>query len=107
MNNYKKFHQAGYAHSVEVWEGKCLVGGLYGVYVGGVFAGESMFFKKSNASKVALHFLVERLKAHGQQWMDTQMVTPNVKAIGGKYISRDLFLRKLEQAKQMARPLDL
>lgn len=122
---YEEFHAAGYAHSVEVWSSsedsrgdrgslqsdsnktheRHLVGGLYGVYVAGVFSGESMFFSESNASKVALLSTIEMLQANGLTWMDIQMVTPVTEALGGKYILRDEFLRRLELAKLTAAPL--
>jgi leucyl/phenylalanyl-tRNA--protein transferase len=105
LKAYKAFHQAGYAHSLEVWEDDSLVGGLYGVYVGGVFCGESMFFIRPNASKVALVTLVEFLRAHGLLWMDIQMVTPALAGFGGKYISRDDFLQRLELSKAVAVPV--
>lgn len=104
---YKRFHAAGYAHSVECWDDGRLVGGLYGVFVGGVFAGESMFHHVSGASKRCLYALVGRLRANGIGWMDTQMVTPVLESFGGKYISRDDFLSRLENAKLSKIVLDL
>jgi leucyl/phenylalanyl-tRNA--protein transferase len=95
---YLDLHQAGYAHSVECWRGSSLVGGLYGVFVQGVFSGESMFFHESNASKRCLLALIERLKAIGVTWMDTQMVTPVLKDLGAHAISRDEYLLRLDQA---------
>lgn len=103
LRAYRDFHRAGYAHSVEVWSKGELVGGIYGVYVGGLFCGESMFFKKSNASKFALVKLVEFLRERGMTWMDVQMVTPLVEMFGGRYITRAQFLRRLEAAKQSAK----
>lgn len=103
---YREFHRAGYAHSLEVWETGELIGGLYGVYVAGVFCGESMFFKKSNASKFALLKLIEFLKAQGLTWIDIQMVTPLMKSLGGKYIARERFLQRLESSKKSARKID-
>lgn len=102
---YKQFHTAGYAHSLEVWHGEDLVGGLYGVYVAGVFSGESMFFLRSNASKVAVVRLVEFLRSQGLKWMDIQMVTPVMGSFGGHYVSRMEYLCRLEYAKQAAKPL--
>ncbi|MGE0762673.1 MAG: leucyl/phenylalanyl-tRNA--protein transferase [Bdellovibrionales bacterium] len=96
---YLEFHRAGYAHSIECWQQDQLVGGLYGVYVANLFAGESMFYRKDNASKYCLWWLVERLKAQGHQWMDTQMVTEGLKSLGGRYIPRAQFLRRLEEEK--------
>lgn len=95
---YINLHRAGYAHSIEVWQGSDLIGGLYGVYIGGVFSGESMFYKQPNASKFAFISFVDFLKSKGLTWLDMQMVTPSLKAFGGKYISREEFLRRLEEA---------
>lgn len=94
---YKKFFAAGYAHSVEVWDGEKLVGGLYGVFVDGVFSGESMFHLLPNTSKIALVALVEKLKEKGLSWIDIQMTTPVTQQLGGKYISRTEFLNRLDQ----------
>ena len=105
LKAYQDFHEAGYAHSAEVWEGSRLVGGLYGVYVGGVFCGESMFFRKTNASKFALVRMVEFLQQAGLEWMDIQMVTPLLASFGGRYIPRRDFLQRLEEAKLTARAL--
>jgi leucyl/phenylalanyl-tRNA---protein transferase len=96
MSAYREFHKAGYCHSVEVWHGENLVGGLYGVLIGGVFAGESMFFKKSNASKVALVALVEKLQGMGHAWMDIQMLTPVTESLGGKYISKAEYYQRIK-----------
>lgn len=96
---YIRFHHSGFAHSVEAWRDELLVGGLYGVYVGGVFSGESMFFHESNASKICLYHLIEYLRASGLTWMDTQMVTPLVESLGGKYIGRDEFLERIALAR--------
>lgn len=106
LKAYKEFHRAGYAHSLEVWSGDELVGGLYGVYVGGLFCGESMFYFKPNASKAALVKLVEFFSAQGLLWMDIQMVTPHLELFGGKYIPRDEFLLRLELCKQVAKPIE-
>ena len=95
---YEQLFQQGYAHSIEAWQNNQLVGGLYGVFVKGVFSGESMFFKESGASKVCLVHLVEHLKEMGLLWMDIQMVTPVLQMLGGEYIARDLFLDMLEEA---------
>lgn len=92
---YCELHKQGHAHSVEVWEGSELVGGLYGVDASGSFAGESMFSLRSNASKLALLFLIEHLKERGLDWIDIQMVTPHLEALGAKLVSRAEFLEKL------------
>lgn len=103
---YLRFHKLGYAHSVEAWarEKDTLVGGIYGVAVDGVFSAESMFYRKPNASKLALLFLVEHLSKQGLGWMDIQMLTPHLKALGAKEISRAEFLKKWsrEQASKKA-----
>ena len=98
IDAYQKFHRAGYAHSIEAWREDQLVGGLYGVYVNGVFSGESMFYVESNASKLCLMRMIAHLKSKGLQWLDTQMVTPVLEKLGGKYITRDEFLDRLKLA---------
>ncbi|MCB9073417.1 MAG: leucyl/phenylalanyl-tRNA--protein transferase [Bdellovibrionaceae bacterium] len=98
---YQELHTQGYAHSVECWLGDTLVGGLYGVYIGGVFSAESMFYIESGASKVCLLALIDKLEKMGHYWLDTQMVTSVVEDFGGVYISREEFLRLLSEA-QMA-----
>ena len=101
IETYCEFHQTGAAHSVEVWDAANeLVGGLYGVDASGVFCGESMFFKKSNASKLALLFLIEHLKSRGGTWLDTQVMTPHFEVFGAKEIVRDEFLDKLGETQK-------
>lgn len=97
---YCELHKQGHAHSVEVWEGDELVGGMYGVDACGSFAGESMFSLRSNASKLALLFLIDHLKERGLDWIDIQMVTPHLEALGAQAISRDAFLAKLTATQQ-------
>jgi leucyl/phenylalanyl-tRNA--protein transferase len=96
---YTRLHTAGDAHSVEVWQdtpqGERLVGGLYGVQSPRVFVGESMFHLEPHASKVALLAMIERLRAMGHTWMDIQMVTPHMEALGAREISRDEFLDRI------------
>ena len=92
---YCELHRQGHAHSVEVWDDAELVGGLYGVDAGGAFAGESMFTLRSNASKLALLYLIEHLKKRGLDWLDIQMVTPHLEALGAKAVSRADFLERL------------
>lgn len=99
---YIEFHKAGYAHSVEVWQDGKLVGGLYGVCVGGVFSAESMFFNVSPASKAALIFCVESLKAKGLKWIDVQMVSSLSRQFGAKYISKSDFLKRVSQRQKTA-----
>ena len=92
---YTRLHRAGDAHSVEVWDGDALAGGLYGVDAGGVFTGESMFHRTPNASKLALLFLVEHLRARGATWLDCQVSTPHMHALGAREIGRARFLDML------------
>ena len=95
-NVYSQLHREGVAHSVEAWDrGGNLVGGLYGIDAGGVFCGESMFYKAPNASKLALLFLIEHLKQHGSTWLDCQVMTPHMEALGAIEITRNGFLAKL------------
>jgi leucyl/phenylalanyl-tRNA--protein transferase len=97
---YCELHRRGHAHSVEAWEGGELVGGLYGVDADGAFAGESMFYLRPNASKLALLFLVEHLRARGLDWIDVQVMTPHMRALGAREIARDLFLEKLSATRR-------
>ena len=95
---YGQLHEQGHAHSLECWQGRRLVGGIYGVTVGGLFAGESMFHRVSNASKVALFHLIEHLRRHGFVLFDIQMLTPITTQLGGVTIPRKQYLRRLAQA---------
>ncbi|MFN4261037.1 MAG: leucyl/phenylalanyl-tRNA--protein transferase [Gemmataceae bacterium] len=97
---YERLHHLGHAHSVEVWRACELVGGLYGVAVGGLFAGESMFSRQSDASKVALVFLVERLRQRGFQLFDIQFLTAHTARLGAIEIPRADYLRRLKSALQ-------
>ncbi|UOF02841.1 leucyl/phenylalanyl-tRNA--protein transferase [Bdellovibrio reynosensis] len=96
VRSYMDFFNAGYCLSVEVRENNVIIGGIYGVLVQGVFSGESMFYKKPNASKLALWYLADYLKSQGHKWMDVQMVTPVVESLGGKYVDRETYLGMLE-----------
>jgi leucyl/phenylalanyl-tRNA---protein transferase len=95
---YTELHERGHAHSLECWQAGQLVGGVYGVAIGGFFAGESMFHRVSNASKVALFHLVERLRQQGFTLFDIQMLTPATEQLGGVTIARDEYLRRLAEA---------
>jgi len=97
---YLDFHKAGYAHSIECWYKSELVGGLYGVYVAGVFSGESMFYKRSNASKFCLLKAIDLLKKNGLEWMDIQMITEVTQKMGGRYIAKKEFLERLALRKE-------
>jgi leucyl/phenylalanyl-tRNA---protein transferase len=95
---YADLHRRGHAHSVEAWRDGELVGGLYGVTLGGVFFGESMFSRASDASKVALAHLVVRLRRCGFTLLDIQFVTPHLKQFGATTVSRDAYRRMLAAA---------
>jgi leucyl/phenylalanyl-tRNA--protein transferase len=98
LDAYTQLHLDGHAHSLECWQGDELVGGIYGVAVGGFFAGESMFHRASNASKVALFHLVEHLKRQEFVLFDIQMLTPITAQLGGTTISRTRYLKRLSSA---------
>ena len=94
---YKAFHCKGHAHSFETFdENNTLIGGLYGVHVGGIFCGESMFFKESCASKFALAGMFKQLQQMGIKVVDTQMVTSTLALFGAEEITRDEYYQKLE-----------
>jgi leucyl/phenylalanyl-tRNA--protein transferase len=95
---YETLHALGYAHSVEAYENGVLVGGLYGVSVGGVFCGESMFSKVSDASKVAFAVLIEHLRDWGYAFVDCQVPTGHLKSLGAKEVPREIFLQRLDEA---------
>lgn len=94
---YIALHKAGWAKSVEVWNNDTLVGGLYGVDLGHVFCGESMFSKESNTSKLAFIFLVNRLKERGCQLIDCQIYNRHLDSLGAEEISREEFLTYLKR----------
>lgn len=98
IEGYGQLHQQGYAHSVEVWKDGELAGGLYGVSLGGVFFGESMFSHVSNASKVALASLCQQLVAWQFEFIDCQFSTDHLASLGAKSISRKDFLARLQSA---------
>ena len=95
---YTRLHERGHAHSLECWREGELAGGIYGVAIGGLFAGESMFHRASNASKVALYHLVLHLQKHHFRLLDIQMLTPVTKQMGGETIPREVYLERLEDA---------
>jgi leucyl/phenylalanyl-tRNA--protein transferase len=96
--SYAALHARGHAHSVEVWQQRDLVGGVYGVVIGAAFFGESMFSRVPNASKTALAFLVHRLSAGGFQLFDTQFLTPHLASLGAIEITRAAYQRRLAAA---------
>ena len=105
---YSGFHQEGWAHSFEAWSRKdgSLAGGLYGISIGGVFAGESMFYRESGASKFALACLGMILMECGAQLLDTQMVTPVTEQFGAKYYYREDYIEALEYLRSTPFPAD-
>ncbi|MPY92450.1 MAG: leucyl/phenylalanyl-tRNA--protein transferase, partial [Acidimicrobiia bacterium] len=100
---YRRLHDLGWAHSVEAWRDGRLVGGLYGIAVGGLFAGESMFHRVSDASKVALVGLMGLLDDHPDTLVDVQWTTAHLQSLGAVDVSRDDYLRRLARA--IERPL--
>jgi leucyl/phenylalanyl-tRNA--protein transferase len=95
---YSELHRRGVAHSVEVYEGAELVGGLYGVAMGGFFGGESMFHRRRDASKAAFVHLVQHLRSRGFVLLDGQVMNPHLRSLGARDVSRAEFLRRLRRA---------
>lgn len=95
---YLDLHRLGHSHSQEVWIGDEMVGGVYGVAIGAAFFGESMFSRRSDASKVALAYLTDRLRRTGFTLFDTQFITPHLRSLGGQEIDRQDYLCRLEEA---------
>jgi leucyl/phenylalanyl-tRNA--protein transferase len=95
---YVKLHELGWAHSLEVWENELLVGGIYGVSVGAAFAGESMFHRRTDASKIAFATLAERLKESGYLLFDAQVKNPHLTSLGCVEIKRTDYLERLAKA---------
>ena len=105
VDAYTEFHRLGWAHSVEVWDREgSLVGGLYGVSIGGLFAGESMFHRTRDASKVALVHLVVVMNEGGGSLLDVQWQTPHLESLGAVVIGKDRYLARLESALGEASP---
>jgi leucyl/phenylalanyl-tRNA--protein transferase len=98
ISSYTELHRRGHAHSIEVYEGDELVGGLYGVTIGGFFGGESMFHRRTDASKAAVGYLVDRLRACGFKLLDAQMPTPHLARLGAVNIARGDYLTRLRAA---------
>lgn len=101
---YLHLHELGHAHSIEVWDGTKLVGGLYGIGIGRAFFGESMFSEATNASKVALFTLAETLAAHGFHFIDCQVHNPHLESMGAVTIPRQRFLSELNKATIREKP---
>jgi leucyl/phenylalanyl-tRNA--protein transferase len=98
LEAYETLHRLGHAHSVETWRDGILAGGVYGVAINGFFAGESMFSRVRDASKVALAFLMEHLQARGFRLFDIQFLNPHTQSLGAVEISRDEYLERLNRA---------
>ena len=97
LESYCNLHRMGFAHSVEAWSGGELSGGLYGVAIGSAFFGESMFHRATDASKVALHALVERLRTRGFMLLEVQWMTSHLRQFGAVEMSRHAYLKLLRQ----------
>ncbi len=106
VDAYGALHRAGHGHSVEVWDGDELIGGLYGVAIGRVFCGESMFHRRTNASKLAMYHLVQHLRAYQFAFIDCQMLTPHLASLGATSLSREVFLQRLRKARDAQLPPD-
>lgn len=106
ISAYANLHRLGFAHSVEAWQDGRLVGGLYGVALGGLFAGESMFHQQRDASKVCLMHLVERLKARGFRLLDVQFSTPHLAQFGVVEITRAEYRRRLAESLAVSAQFD-
>jgi leucyl/phenylalanyl-tRNA--protein transferase len=96
LNAYIQLHKEGYGHSVECWEGDTLVGGLYGLSIGNMFFGESMFSKKANASKVAFNALCQKLAEWKFEWVDCQLHNEHLESLGAYTISREEYMEHLK-----------
>jgi leucyl/phenylalanyl-tRNA--protein transferase len=103
IESYSRLHELGFAHSLETWSANELVGGLYGVAIGGAFFGESMFHRATGASKIALWALVGRLRERKFTLLDTQWMTPHLQQFGAKEIPRALYLHLLSAAIDLPR----
>ena len=98
IQSYIQLHQLGFAHSVETWKDGSLAGGLYGVAIRGAFFGESMFSRMRDSSKIALVYLVQRMKERGLKLLDTQYLTPHLKKFGAREIPRSEYMKRLEES---------
>lgn len=101
LDAYSELNRLGHAHSVEVWNGESLVGGVYGFAQGGFFAAESMFHRETDASKIALITLCNRLRARGFALLDIQVFSPNTARFGAISIPREVYLEQLQAAMAM------
>ncbi|WP_120505155.1 leucyl/phenylalanyl-tRNA--protein transferase [Sulfitobacter mediterraneus] len=103
---YNALHQRSHAHSIEIWEDQTLVGGVYGVTLGGAFFGESMFSRRTNASKMALAVLVDRLRRAGFVLFDAQFLTDHLASLGAQEITRAEYHTRLDHAKEVKARFD-
>ncbi len=106
LATYKELHQLGFAHSIEVWQNHELVGGLYGVAINGFFSGESMFYTKANASKVALVALAQLLKSQKVNFIDCQIDNLFLSSMGSIEVNRADFIKRQQKAKAINLPKD-
>jgi leucyl/phenylalanyl-tRNA--protein transferase len=98
---YNDLHAQGMAHSVEAWDADGrLAGGLYGIDAGGIFCGESMFYRHPNASKLALLHLIDHLRDRGSPFLDAQVMTPHIEALGGHIVTRAKFIEMLRRVQK-------
>jgi len=97
---YTELHERGHAHSLECWREGSLAGGVYGVTLGGAFFGESMFSRETDASKVALYFLVQRLRERNYDFLEVQFLTEHLQRLGAREVPRRTYLRRLKQTLQ-------
>ena len=98
VDAYTELHSLGYCHSFECYEGEELIGGVYGIEIGKMFAGESMFYKKSNASKLCLWHLIEYLREKKIGWLDCQVISPFLVSIGAVEVERKVFMELLDRS---------
>lgn len=103
---YAGLHALGFAHSLEVWDGDALVGGLYGVSIGRAFSAESMYSRRTDASKVALVALAQALRARGFPWIDAQVANPHLLRMGARLIPRRQFLIQMAESSRQPAPPD-
>ena len=104
ISAYLDLHNLGWAHSVEAWDKNGLAGGLYGVSIGGLFAGESMFYRRNDASKAALVGLVDLMNDGGSRLIDVQWLTGHLRAMGGSEIEREKYLKKVNELTLVEEP---
>ncbi len=95
---YTRLHELGYAHSAEIWQDGALAGGVYGVAIGGFFAGESMFHRITNASTLCLNYLIDHLRKRGYELFDSQVISPHTARLGAVEIDREEYLSRLQSA---------